>query len=99
MLLLGEDSTGLAAVVNIWFAEAGAVAKLAVVAVASRRQRSDLRLADEALEMGLRAASDYGFGAGHHSVIAYGLIDCRNHASKAMCHRAGLRPVDVHDDG
>jgi hypothetical protein len=99
VLLLGEDDDGLAAVVGVWLGESGALAKLAVVALAWRCQRSKLRLADEALEMALRAASDNGFSAGHHIVTAYGLIDPRNTASKAMCGRAGLRLIEVHDDG
>lgn len=99
-LLLGEDAEGLAAIALMYFLgqEDGAcLVKLAGIAVALRCQGRGY--GEEALEMALRAAADYGFGLNFTVVNVMSLVDHRNARSKAVGRRAGMRvdSLDVED--
>lgn len=98
-LQLGSDAQGLAAVSLVYFTPRGRTAKIAAIAVATRVRGRGGKYADEALELALRAAADYGFSKYNSVVTVVGQVDPRNAASQRMSARAGLVHLDDVADG
>lgn len=91
ILLIGEDTSGIAAVTLTAEQDAGpAIVKLQAIAVATRCRGQGGGYADEALQVALEAVETRANNSGLKEFLAVGWIDPRNHASKLMCQRAGF---------